>query len=613
MSIEKDILKEHLDIVNNQSTFESIIREQWETPDDFWYVCIDSRVKDFISRKVFHPYYIRKKPRSVKMFHKIGDVDKRFHYDRKHNTVGYVIIKGDTVDDAINSLKNPIVHFLPWAQEKVKRETYSSNDGKMKAIIKTCNHFFARAYVSINKRSFSYCEKNSNGDEATFRSIALKSYTKFPWNQNPKNGKLPWQMIDCDIDTVEGQKKMEDYLAKNYDFDISINSASHDGRHYIIKNPLPGNKTVHFPDELGQDKSDTSKDGHPILVKKDGFILLYSPCGAHMDYGNFDANDANDIERFKNSDVSQYSSSYKLDEKDLSEIKINRNDISYMVSECIKYLINEIELNMRDNNKIGSKGSLSQSDLLDTSQLFGETMKKIKTYNKELRKGLDISLDEYFKDDDGYKIWRNYVKSMTGVDEMVPLTTKTGRIKKGKNGNPIMVPKLDSVKKIKVRDEQGNVVFGPDGKPTFEEYPKSAIKFTFWVENMTQSKKLQELGGLESKIYAYEFNGSYLFGYFDSLGAYCDRPVFIANSFSCKDGQPMQIIKSICEYDNIVFSVSMDLAAMLIKLGLYYKPNSEHETYFGGRMVKKLTLATSKDIVDMAALADSMSLGFKKR
>jgi hypothetical protein len=108
---------------------------------------------------------------------------------------------------------------------------------------------------------------------------------------------------------------------------------------------------------------------------------------------------------------------------------------------------------MRD--RIGSKGPLTINDLLSPNEIFQTTLKLIEEYKKS---GNKYSYEEFFGNDPGYLIWKNYVKSMTGVDEMKPLTTKAGRVKKGVDGKPVMVPKLKSVKKVKVRDENGNVV-----------------------------------------------------------------------------------------------------------------------------------------------------------
>ena len=40
-----------------------------------------------------------------------------------------------------------------------------------------------------------------------------------------------------------------------------------------------------------------------------------------------------------------------------------------------------------------------------------------------------------------------------------------------------------------------------DGKPVFEKYPKIAIGFLRWIENMTTAKKVEEFGGIATKNY----------------------------------------------------------------------------------------------------------------
>ena len=50
------IILEHQDIINNFDTALWVIEQQWNSPDDFWFINIDSRRKDIINRQMEHPY-----------------------------------------------------------------------------------------------------------------------------------------------------------------------------------------------------------------------------------------------------------------------------------------------------------------------------------------------------------------------------------------------------------------------------------------------------------------------------------------------------------------------------------------------------------------------------
>ena len=174
-----------------------------------------------------------------------------------------------------------------------------------------------------------------------------------------------------------------------------------------------------------------------------------------------------------------------------------------------------------------------------------------------------------------------------------------------KDGDPIYRPVLNNIKKVKARDNNGDVIKGDDGTATFEEYPKTAISFFHWIENLTQYRDIDEFGGLPTKILAYNIGNGYIFGYFN-LG------LFIVNSFSGTKTDVFTIIREICQYNNIIFSVSMDLAGMLLSLGLYTNGDI-HLTKFGGRTVRKMSLTTNRDLLGVISKIDSRSDEFEKK
>jgi hypothetical protein len=597
--------EEHLDVVGGPSTDKldtciKLIKSEWESPDDFWVVEIKSRSKDITKNGL---EYV-----PLGGFLGIGG-----------NRVGYSIIHGQTVEDAINSLKNIKITLFDWAQElRGGNNIVASTDGNMNALYLICDEFYARAYFSINKRNFSKTKENikkkGNNDDYDFLNFA--TYGK---------GNNLVTFIDCDIDPdsvskldrrKRGTAKIKKLinLLKSNGITILKSELSHNGVHiYIPTREYEANKKTIKP-ILDKDFNATIKIGknnsyefsnnrhgdEPIKFKNNSYLMIYSPCGKKPDQtpllnknlhrydkvhrlgtSSSSANPYRPKDKSHNQPGSYHDNMYNRLKQNFS---LNESNIAQMVSECVKKLLSESDINMRD--RIGSKGPLTVKDLLSPNEIFKTTLQLIDEYKHSDNK---TSFDEFFGNDPGYLIWKNYVKSMTGVDETEPMTTKTGSVRKNANGEPIMVPKLKNVKRVKVRDENGNVVLGPDGKPQFEDYPKIAIGFIFWVENMTSSKKIDEFGGIASKIYAYKYNDSYLFGYYN-LG------IFIANSFSGGNSGINQLVSSICEYNNIVFSVSMDLAPMLVKLGLY-TDGKVHTVQFGGQNIKKMTLTTNPDLI----------------
>jgi len=620
---------EHLDVVGGPETDKldtciKIIKSTWESQDDFWIVEIKARIKDHYKYNI--------PSASIGGF--VGTAGNR---------VGYAFISGKTCEEAIESLKNVKITLFDWAVKFTDgQKEIASTDGNMNAVYMLCNKFFARAYFSINKRSMSQtirASKTKNGNEFDFLNVAIygKGYNLITF-------------IDCDIDPdtkskLDPRKRGEDKikelvnLLKDNNITILKTELSHNGVHiyiptreYKLKKKIIDaslsndfNSRVKTIDGERFEFSDNKSTDEPVKFKDNSYILLYSPCGkkpTEKVYYNTDFHVFPKAKRYGTSNAGgeKYNASkakhnkpdsphtimYNNLKKNFAQYSINEEDIKLMVLECVNKILTESDVNM--GNGIGTKGPLMPNMLLQPSEIFKDTIELYDKCKKSCKTGRDflkINIDKVFANDAGYHIWKNYVSSMTGLNgDMEPLLDKKGKQIRDKDGDPIFRPVLNNVKRAKARDSEGQIIKDKDGNVTFEEYPKTAISFFHWIENLTQYRDIDEFGGLPTRILAYNIGNAYIFGYFN-LG------LFIANSFSGTKADVFRIVREICQYNNIVFSVSMDLAGMLLGLGLYTNGDI-HSTKFGGRTVRKMSLTTNKDLLGVISKIDKRSDEFEK-
>lgn len=265
------LLNEHRNYVNQMQTAENIIRRQWESPDDFWYVKVEQRFKDFKSFNRRHGGGYAKYWKRVD-----GGTDST----HRENHVGWAKICGATVEDAVDSLKNITIHLNPWAAKEMGMKLVDST-GSMEGLIAVCNKFYARAYMTINKRSLSEVQARVDIDkqEGKFGHRAFNHRAGQSKSGNDGtidwDAKRPWTLIDCDIDDAKAQAELEQFLA---DHGITPVEAyeSHDGKHYVFdKQDVSG---LNFSQFFHYDTNNRPGDP-PILAKKDANMMLYSPCG----------------------------------------------------------------------------------------------------------------------------------------------------------------------------------------------------------------------------------------------------------------------------------------------------------------------------------------------
>lgn len=249
-----DAINEHLDTVDNFASIEDIISQQWESPDDVWFINIDQRRKD----------WIKKSPEVKKML--VNKFGKRIKY------VGYAYIKGNTKEEAIKQLYNAKVYLYQAAAERLGTNIVSGKD----SIKNVCDAFYARAYILIHKRSF-----NQTSQECGTNDIHSSSFIDRVHVSNVNIKQHQWTLVDCDVDDASAQKELEDIFAK-YGLTPVTKQESHNGMHYIFDNNEAGKIKGIFDDYNEKHVvAGHHKDDPAVLAKRDSSMLLYSPCGQY--------------------------------------------------------------------------------------------------------------------------------------------------------------------------------------------------------------------------------------------------------------------------------------------------------------------------------------------
>lgn len=563
----QEILNEHLDLVNNLKTAIELIKEQWTSPDDYWHLEITSRKKDLINNKIISPYYSKVTGKGELKYFKRANTSNDitdFESTQSKNFVGYAMIKGETAEEAVNSLLNPTIYFTKWAAQKIGEKTCKSNDGNMKAIIDVCTHFFARAYISLNKRS--YTETINGLNQKGYGNFGIDSFLFSKESQrklmgNEKFKKRPWALIDFDIDDEEVEKSFEDYLANN-GVKIRYKLKSHNGTHYLLSyKDMDMAKRI----KLDLDRFDIRnltygircKNDDAVKLEHDNKLLLYSPCGKKYE-----------IPKWNHAEY---------DNNGINEEKMKKGVLMETVRDSmIKILLESSKDEVRA--KMGKKGPLTDADLLDAKQIFKDSF-KLAAQVKKMGKGQNIA--KIFANDYGYKIWKNYVKGMVGDVKYQDYLDKKGKPYIDKEtGEPIQEPVLSGYK----------------GNDKDNEFFKEALPFLVWLKGLkNNSRKTDVLGNkMVKKIFAV---GD------DMIVGHWQYGFFIANSISTTSPIGLyKLLLEIIQYDNVIFAVTLDMGKQLDRLGLY-SDNEIHETPFRGRMVQKKMYATSRKALMFCLMA----------
>ena len=175
------ILNEHVDVIDNTSDAEKLISMQWASPDDYWFIQVTQRKKDFRN-------YNKRHGGNSKWWYRVQGIDGT----SRENFVGYGVVKGNTLQEAINCLHNIKIKLNPWAAQIIGQNEVQST-GNMEAIYSICDQLWARAYITINKRSMSRTQKIA-------QKGGLRAFDKESSRNHRDAHYYPWSMIDMDID-----------------------------------------------------------------------------------------------------------------------------------------------------------------------------------------------------------------------------------------------------------------------------------------------------------------------------------------------------------------------------------------------------------------------------
>lgn len=270
------LLEAHKNVIFDLAGGIDFIEKYWESPDDMWWIEIEQRYKDFRN----HNRRNNKVPgsSSFKKWTRVPGSDGKGN----GNHVGYVIIRGRTKEEAKKSLLNAVVHLNPWAAQKFGKKIVTSN-GYMEAIIDVCNFFFARAYMTINKRSINSVLDRAKSDVKVGLFKGREFHHRAGQPKEGNDGQVDWDkerpilFIDCDIEDEGGRRELDSFLKKN-NIDIIRKIESHDGVHYFTTDTRVLNLDFSWLDRKYR-VNNRRIDDPMVLVKHDAKMLLYSPCG----------------------------------------------------------------------------------------------------------------------------------------------------------------------------------------------------------------------------------------------------------------------------------------------------------------------------------------------
>ena len=274
-NIVRNVLYEdHLKVVDNISDIVDLIGQQWTSPDDVWWIKIEARLKDYMN---YNRRNDKKRNFRKKWWSRVNGSDGT----RRENHVGYVIVRGRTKEACQDSIRNAVVHLNPWAAREFGTNTVYSN-GNAEALKTVCHNFFARSYITINRRSMKKTINISRLDKqkGLFKGREFHhrvGQTRTGTDSSGVNWEIerPLGLIDCDIDDAKAQAELDNYLKQN-NVQIYLRKPSHDGMHYIVAIDDVKGLDFSFLDKYATN----NRPGDPnVLFKPDANIIVYSAVG----------------------------------------------------------------------------------------------------------------------------------------------------------------------------------------------------------------------------------------------------------------------------------------------------------------------------------------------
>ena len=346
--MNKVIITEGQEIINNLSLAVELVQKQWESEDDYWYVSICQRRKD--NGNVIDDNgmsIFSGKLRKTKNGHVIDNIGWE-DGDSSKNKIGYVVVRGKTLDEAINCLLNPtVIIFESWKGFFGGKKQISSNDRKMSSIIRVCRMFNARAYFSSYKKSYSALYGTDPHDlRVTKPIIALRGKNDpisrervFDFVSTRKAAhNLPIWFVDCDDEGEEINRKVSDYIKSACGVEPRIYK-SHGGVHYLI------DMSHYFSDKKGR-----SIANNIVKNLRQFFYSLYgNQVTKGIKRGKNDSKQQNPIELDMGYNIILYSEagvkgrniSHPEWQKNLNYPVPDLRQVKLAVKESIEYFLNE--------------------------------------------------------------------------------------------------------------------------------------------------------------------------------------------------------------------------------------------------------------------------------
>ena len=232
---ENKILTEHVDTVFNLDIAAKIIRDTWESPDDYWYISILQRRKD--NDQVVDDF-------GKSIFVSQSNRQKFDGGNERANAIGYAIISGRTMEEALNALYCPTVNIFPiWINTLGMGRVIKCGDNKIENIVRICDTLNARAYMNIYKKSYI---ENSSREPGTdlmtpVKIQQLRGKSDFDskekvfnfYSSRSNKPSAPFYLVDCDLEDNASQNKVVSIL-KKYGITPDYQYQTHNGCHFIF-------------------------------------------------------------------------------------------------------------------------------------------------------------------------------------------------------------------------------------------------------------------------------------------------------------------------------------------------------------------------------------------
>ncbi len=267
----KRILTEHYDIINNVEYCQDIIKQQWQNPENYWFISIMKRGKD-----------------NHNMIVNNNDIVNNYN----DILIGYAIVKGNTVEETIQSLLYPTIH-------------YYNNNGIIECpknqilgnVIELCNQTNARAYFTQRLDNFTKV-KNTEYKPNRFTPKYIRDISdlyddksekiKFMYKTiHNKTQKKDIQLVDCDIDDENIALEISNILKDNGIEKVKI-LPSHNGYHIFFNAQELYKRDIklkdfnnHINNILLKKYGEQTKNNPYVKIEPSTFsnILLYSAAG----------------------------------------------------------------------------------------------------------------------------------------------------------------------------------------------------------------------------------------------------------------------------------------------------------------------------------------------